>query len=79
MVYDGSSVLLFGGQGAGYFSETWLWDGKHWTQLQDIGPAPRSPAGMVFDSGRNRSVLFGGGNQGGSLGDTWELYDRSIA
>ena len=85
MVYDGTNVLLFGGQNTSalgfpgalteYFADTWQWDGKHWTQLQDIGPAPRLPAGMTFDSARNRSVLFGGSNQTGNLGDTWELYD----
>jgi hypothetical protein len=79
MVYDGSNVLLFGGQDPGSqdcFGDTWQWDGKHWTQLQDIGPAPRFPAGMTFDSARNRCVLFAGYNyQSGSLGDTWELCD----
>ena len=63
MVYDGTNVLLFGGQDTGtfglifqaahYFGDAWQWDGKHWTQLQDIGPAARWPAGMTFDSVRN--------------------------
>jgi hypothetical protein len=85
MVYDGTNVLLFGGQDtrtfglifqtAQYFGDTWQWDGKHWTHLQDIGPAARWPAGMTFDSVRKRSVLFGGFNQTGNFGDTWELYD----
>jgi hypothetical protein len=39
------------------------------------GPAARWPAGMTFDSVRKRSVLFGGFNQTGDFGDTWELYD----
>jgi hypothetical protein len=30
---------------------------------------------MTFDSLRKRSVLFGGFNQTGNFGDTWELYD----
>src|SRR5438046_9739955 len=69
-------VLLFGGQGSAYFGDTWDWDGKHWTQLQDIGPGPRAPAGMVYDSDRGHSVLFGGVSQNAYLGDTWELYDH---
>src|SRR5205823_7867781 len=50
---------------------------KHWTQLQDIGPGPRAPAGMAYDSDRGRSVLFGGVSQNVAyLGDTWELYEH---
>ena len=45
-----------------------------------MGPAPRSHHGVVFDSGRSRVVLFGGGTITAdpgkppivSLGDTWE-------
>jgi hypothetical protein len=76
MGFDGTRVLLFGGQGSAYFGDTWDWDGKHWTQLQDIGPGPRAPAGMVYDSDRGRSVLFGGVSQNAYLGDTWELYEH---
>ena len=77
MGFDGTRVLLFGGQGSAYFGDTWDWDGKHWTQLQDIGPGPRAPAGMAYDSDRGRSVLFGGVSQNVAyLGDTWELYEH---
>jgi hypothetical protein len=76
LVFDGSRVLLYGGQGSGYFADTWAWDGKFWTELQDVGPGLRVPAGMVYDSDRNRTVLFGGAQQPGSLGDTWEFYDH---
>jgi len=69
----GTFGLIF--QTAQYFDDTWQWDGKHWTQLQHIGPAARWPAGLTFDSVRKRSVLFGGFNQTGNFGDTWELYD----
>jgi hypothetical protein len=77
MVFDGTKVLLFGGQGAGYFGDTWGWDGKHWTQIEDIGPGPRMLPALAYDSDRGRSVLFGGSNQTGFLGDTWELYEHS--
>jgi hypothetical protein len=77
MLFDGSRVVLFGGQGGGYFADTWAWDGKFWTELQDVGPGPRAPAGMAYDSDRGRAVLFGGAAPANSLGDTWEFYDHS--
>jgi MYXO-CTERM domain-containing protein len=66
-------------------AEIWEWSpltGK-WTdrtnggQVRDAGvgtrPDPRSGAGMVFDAGRNKVVLFGGrAGSGYDLEDTWE-------
>src|SRR5262245_5256309 len=44
-----------------------------WTQMATPGPPARSNAGLVFDSLRGRSVLFGGFAAGGTyLADTWE-------
>jgi hypothetical protein len=78
MVFDGTRILLFGGGGSSTaFGDTWSWDGKHWRQIQDIGPGPRGSAAMAYDSDRSRSVLFGGFGQSGFLGDTWELYEHS--
>jgi hypothetical protein len=77
MVFDGALVLLFGGFGSAYFGDTWSWDGKHWTQIQDIGPGPRALMAMAYDSDRSRSVLFGGRNQSAFVGDTWELHEQS--
>jgi len=36
-------TVLFGGVGAGgaLFGDTWEWDGSFWTQMDNIGPAPR--------------------------------------
>jgi len=43
-----------------------------WTQKQDIGPAPRSGHGMVFETSRQRVLLFGGFGGGTQfLSDTW--------
>lgn len=79
-----SVVVMYGGSppaGGAPLRDTWEWDGAAgtWTQ-RSIGVAPdaRSLAGMAFDAGRQRVVLFGGlvGQvQGGTyLADTWE-YD----
>jgi hypothetical protein len=77
MVFDGTRVLLFGGQGGtADFGDTWSWNGKHWTQVQDIGPGPRVFPAMAYDSDRSRTVLFGGSSQSGIFGDTWELYEH---
>src|SRR6266436_1175998 len=47
-----------------------------WTQKQDIGPAARCNAAMVYVSGQGRIVLFGGqtadNSTTGLSNDTWE-------
>jgi hypothetical protein len=76
-------VVLFGGYNpamsppANFFSDTWEWDGTEWTQIADTGPPPRQGHAMVFDSSRERLVLFGGWWQESAqsavwLSDTWE-------
>jgi hypothetical protein len=83
IAYDGSKswVVLHGG-GMQFswplnVNETWIWDGKVWTQLLDMGPSPRSLHGLVFDSDRGRPVLFGGfGGNPTYFADTWELVSQ---
>ena len=55
--------------------QTWEWDGKLWTQHQDMGPKARDRYALVYDSQRDRVVLFGGLTVQAAepLGDTWEL------
>jgi hypothetical protein len=72
----GSSIILFGGVSTRVpvellqiFGDTWEFDGKRWTQRQDIGPSGQGNAAMAFDSARGRVVLFG---QGSVSGLTWE-------
>ena len=81
--FDGSKVILFGGgfeTAAGSvipLGDTWSWDGRFWTQRQDIGPLPRFGRAMAFDGSRKKMVLFGGtGPSNRNLADTWELAER---
>jgi len=82
MTYDAARqrVVLFGGYTHLVpfdLSDTWEWDGKNWTQAKPTtSPPARHSSAMVYDSARQRVVLFGGYdsvNTGpGILGDTWE-------
>lgn len=55
----GDGVVLFGGgSNAGFFGDTWQFDGKHWIQRQDIGPGTRRAHTLAFDSTRNVDVMF---------------------
>jgi hypothetical protein len=96
MVGTGAGVVLFGGgrsldadgDAPTLFGDTWGFDGRHWTELQDIGPPARRNHAAVFDEVRRRVILFGGAAAdptGGSpdahvlLGDTWEHQPLSLA
>ena len=94
MVYEKSTgkILLFGGgrsdstssDGTGIsvsFGDTWEWDpGTHaWAQRQPTASPPaRHDFGLIWDSSRNKAVLFGGmekdtaGIDGTPMQDTWE-------
>ena len=84
MTYDDSRqrLVLFGGdvmastQARQVNGETWEWDGREWTQVADMGPAPRMSCAMTYDTLRQRVVLFGGHNylppQDTYFDDTWE-------
>jgi len=84
MVYDSKRgvVVLFGGScGFGCVSsETWEYNGTNWVNRTDISPDPtygypggREDHGMVFDSTRNVTVIFGTSwPLLSNLNDTWE-------
>jgi hypothetical protein len=68
----GDKVVLFGGtDGSGAVnSDTWLFDGAHWTAVQATGPSARTFHSLVAVG--NTVVLFGGSNAAGQdLADTW--------
>jgi len=83
MAYDSvrAKTVLFGGDGAGSFSnsdDTWEWDGSSWNQIGSNGPQARRAHAMAYDSQRGRMVLFGGSEAPNIyLGDTWELGFRA--
>jgi N-acetylneuraminic acid mutarotase len=85
LCYNGAMMLLFGGgkesinHGITVYRDTWQWDGKHWTERQDMGPPARFCAGAAGDPARKRVVLFGGGSASADFGDTWELFERPAA
>jgi hypothetical protein len=81
--YDESRgrLVLFGGYQFvtgknGVVGDTWEWDGTTWTQVEEIGPAPRQRHSMAYDSAKKRIVLFGGqvrtGGADQPVNDTWE-------
>ncbi len=72
-------VLMFGGAGAAAGStyptgsETWEYDGRHWSLLTPATvPPPRAFMAMAYDEARERMVMFGGRQSGVSMNDTWE-------
>src|SRR5216683_1353652 len=73
---------LFGGDHVAPFSlgpvnDTWEWDGANWTQdVPSLAPSPRAGQSMAYDSGRARTIVFGGTDEGFPgvfYNDTWEL------
>ncbi|MFN0133401.1 MAG: kelch repeat-containing protein [Phycisphaerales bacterium] len=55
-------------------NRTWVRSGNAWTLATAAGPTRRAATTVVFDSARNRLVLFGGYSFPTitNLGDTWE-------
>jgi hypothetical protein len=83
MAYDSARgrVLLFGGETGApdgsqiYLNDLWEWDGTTWHFRATNGPSPRADAGMAYDSGRKRTVLYGGQFSAGVMearGAVWE-------
>jgi hypothetical protein len=85
MVWDTAihRAVLFGGSGAidagtkvAYeLNDTWEWTGIRWVQRFPVhNPPARAGESMVFDTLRNRVVIFGGRLMKTNLNDTW-TYD----
>ena len=63
------SVVLFGGDGPTFFTDTWEWNGAGWIERNVSGPPPRYDHAMAGLNGQ--VILFGGQGESGTLGDTW--------
>src|SRR5260370_8840839 len=84
MAFDSQlgKTRIFGGDHVAAFSlgpvnDTWEWDGANWTQdVTSSAPSPRAGQSMAYDSGRGRSIVFGGTDEslpGVFYNDTCEL------
>lgn len=65
------ATVLFGGQSFTAMNDTWLWRGSWQRVVTAAAPRQRYGAGMVYDSLRQRLVLFGGRDDNTMLADTW--------
>ncbi len=81
MTYDANrkKVVMTGGNdnGSTFYGGTWEWDGATWTPLtaeNAATPVAHSYAGMVFDTVRRRTTLFGGLVSGVNSNKTWAFY-----
>ncbi len=87
MAYDsarGVHVLYGGTTGTSIFGDTWEYDGaaRTWTLRAppDPGPGPRIWFQLSFDAARNKTLLFGGTQDGTvQFGDTWTWDGRTGA
>lgn len=77
MAWDAArqQVVLVGGlsEFGAALDDTWVWDGAAWTLAAPAGGVltPRYVAGLAYDAGRERVVLFGGFGPA-PLSDTFE-------
>ncbi|HLD36530.1 MAG TPA: LamG domain-containing protein, partial [Planctomycetota bacterium] len=59
--------------------DTWEWNGTDWTQLTPNNyPSKRNQHKMVYDSARQRIVLFAGATEAGTSNETWEYGDAPL-
>jgi hypothetical protein len=74
--FPGVGTVLYGGGDRVVVDSTWVWN-DGWRRLEPTHrPAPRTRAGLAYDSLRGRLVLFGGRNRTAMFGDTW-VFDGS--
>jgi hypothetical protein len=71
-------ILFGGGDYSSHFNDLWQFTVSGtpaWTQLAPAGtpPSPRSGAKLVYDSSRDRLLLFGGTSNAGYQNDVWAL------
>ncbi|MCK5683964.1 hypothetical protein KAJ27_07580 [bacterium] len=68
-----NSIIMFGGKtGTNLSDTTWELKDDTWMELHTVGPFPLTRSQMVYDSGRQKIVMFGGGS-GFRHTETWEF------
>ncbi len=78
-VYDSKQqlMLIWSGQGAGFFNDVWAFDLKNysWSQFTPPDPKPniRYGTAAVFDPRRRELVTFAGFTDRGRFDDTWRF------
>ncbi|HSY51506.1 MAG TPA: kelch repeat-containing protein [Thermoanaerobaculia bacterium] len=83
VLFGGSTAIDSGTKIAYERNDTWEWTGYRWLEVYPVhSPSNRAAHGMIFDSVRNRPVVFGGRqstiNSNGTssfvnLNDTWSF------
>jgi hypothetical protein len=75
VLFGGSTGIDPGTKLAYELGDTWEWTGSRWIErFLAHSPGQRGAESMIFDSLRNRVVIFGGRYQKTNLNDTWS-YD----
>lgn len=79
-VYDAKKhrMVIYSGQGAGFFNDTWAFDlaVNQWAELKgaEKRPAPRYGTILAYDTKRHAAVTFAGfTSEGGRFDDTWSF------
>ena len=77
-VLFGGSTPIDGGTKVSYeLGDTWEWSGGRWTQrFPGHAPSVRSGHDLVYDSTRERIILFGGHAGKTDLNDTWQYKNN---
>lgn len=74
LAYDprGKHVVSFGGYTGETLADLRVWEGTKWRVIDESSAVALAVAGFVYDSARNRFVLFGGVLGDQVKGETWE-------
>ena len=72
ILFGGSTAIDAGTKVPYELGDTWEWTGSRWLQQFPVhNPPARAGESMVFDSLRNRAVIYGGRLTKTNLNDTW--------
>ncbi len=76
VLYGGLKTAPCGGSGSNLCADVWEWDGVAWTPRgEGGGPGPRMGHGMVYDSKRGVTLIFGGSARSGTCHGETPYFD----